>query len=395
MPTSPAPTRPAPHDYAAEAEALAHWFDFSEADVAASVAGCAAAAGQARSNRVAWFVPHAGSAFAGGIYTALRIADFLRARGIAQVICVVGAPDVDDVRAQIAVAWPELAASCDIVLLRHVGEAPPPLGPLDAAFATLWMTALPVLKVRDARRKLYLMQDWEPEFYPAGSVSALVEATCRFGFHAVCGGPAVADAYREVGGTAEHFSYAVDLRRFHASRPPRTGAPRVFCYGRPSNPRNCFELAAAALRDVKAALGERVDIVAAGADWDPADHGLAGIVRNLGMLPLHGLGDLYRSADAALCLSSSRVPSLVLLELMACGTPVVTTCNRHAAWMFEGFSGAVTESEPGRGALAGSLLRLLADEARRRSQAALARALVEARFGDWGNACRAVERAIA
>ena len=389
------PTRPAPHDYAAEAEALAHWFDFSEADIAASAAGCAAAAGQMRSRRVAWFVPHVGSAFAGGIYTALRIADHLRTRGIAQVLCVVGAQGGEaDARAQLAQAWPDLAAACEIVLLRHVGEAPPPLGPLDAAIATLWMTTLPALKLRHVRRKLYLMQDWEPEFYPAGSVSALVEATCRFGFHAVCGGPAVAQAYRELGGAAEHFSYAVDLERFHARRPARAGALRVFCYGRPSNPRNCFELAAAALRDVKAALGERVEIVAAGAEWEPADHGLAGVVRNLGMLELEGLGDLYRSCDAALCLSSSRVPSLVLLELMACGTPVVTTRSRHAAWMFEGSSGAVIESEPGRSALAGSLLRLLSDDALRRSQAACARALAEARFGDWGDACRAVERAV-
>ena len=391
------PTRPAPHDYAAEAEALAHWFDFSEADIAASVVGCAAAAGRASSNRVAWFLPHAGSAFAGGIYTALRIADHLRrARGTAQVFCVVGAPSGEaELRAQFAEAWSELAADCEIVPLRHVGEPPPPLGPLDAAVATLWMTALPALKLRDVRRKLHLMQDWEPEFYPAGSASALVEATCRFGFHAVCGGPAVAAAYRELGGTAEHFAYAVDLDRFHARRPPREGALRVFCYGRPSNPRNCFELAAAALRDVKAALGERVEIVSAGAEWDPADHGLEGVARNLGLVPLDALGDLYRSADAALCLSSSRVPSLVLLELMACGTPVVTTRSRHAAWMFEDHPGAALESEPARSALAGSLLRLLSDDALRRSQAARGRALVEARFSDWGEACRAMERAVA
>ena len=47
--------------------------------------------------------------------------------------------------------------------------------------------------------RFYLVQDFEPSFYAAGSEALMAEATYRFGFHGVTAGPlAVGDAAARV-----------------------------------------------------------------------------------------------------------------------------------------------------------------------------------------------------
>ena len=57
-----------------------------------------------------------------------------------------------------------------------------------AIFATAWETAYPVLASPARGTRFYLVQDFEPSFYPAGSEWLLAEATYRFGFHHVTAG---------------------------------------------------------------------------------------------------------------------------------------------------------------------------------------------------------------
>jgi glycosyltransferase involved in cell wall biosynthesis len=386
---------PAPHDYAAESQVLAQFFNFTRDDIAASLADCRAEATRPLVNRIAWFIPHAPSTFAGGIHTVLRMADYLRSMaGMDQVLCVTGAPGVDAARARIAEAYPALAAAAEIVVLDRIDQAPA-LGAADAAIATLWVTALPVLLLRQVRRKLYLLQDWEPEFYPAGSTSVLVEASYRFGFHAVCGSASLAEAYRELGGTAEHFGYAADPAIFHARRPIRDPAEpkRLFCYGRPTHPRNCYELAAAALRDIKKHYGANIDIVLAGGDWDPATHNLAGIARNLGLVPHERMADIYRACDVALCFTASRNPSIVMLELLACGTPVVTLHNRCHAWLPRG-NDILFECEASRSEIAATVRHVLEQHTVREAHVARGLALIQRKFSDWSRAGALIARAV-
>lgn len=388
------PPRPANH-YAAESEALVHYFDFTRDDVAASIEDCRTASQNPPCDRIAWFVPHSHTAFPGGIHTILRVANHLHTRsGIAQVICAIGAPDAAATRNMIAQVYPALAIAAEIIVLDRIDRVPD-LGPLDAAIATFWMTSLAVLRLRGARRKFCLLQDWEPEFYPAGSTSSLVEASYRFGFHAICGSLSLASAYRELGGSADHFDYAVDPEIFHPDRPSRGEFDpwRLFCYGRPSIPRNCYELASEALREVKHCLGEQVDIVLAGGDWDPADYGLPGIARNLGMVSHDRMGDVYRSADAAICLTASRNPSIVLLELMACGTPVVTIRNRHHTWLPT--NSGVFECEASRSEIATTVMTIHDQPSLRDAQVAQGLKVIAEGFSDWTRTCARIETLLA
>ena len=88
-----------------------------------------------------------------------------------------------------------------------------------------------------ARAKFYFVQDNEPQFYPAGAASALVEETYRFGFPGIVNTPGLADVYRSYGNPAVSFVPAVDLERYHPSTEPRDPAApvRVFFYGRPQH----------------------------------------------------------------------------------------------------------------------------------------------------------------
>ncbi len=330
----------ADHNFAAEARYVAHAYDADAADIARSRAACAAAPA-APLGSVAWLVPPFAVPFYGGIYTILRTAEFMRTRhGVRPLFSVMGAEpgrsSPDAVRAVIAQAFPALAAAATIEILRGPDE-PFGGGPVDALVSTLWITAYRALRAPDVRRKFYLVQDWEPLFYPAGSISGLVEATYRFGFHAICNTPALAESYRGLGGDADHFMPAVDGAVFHPRRGARPeGAPfRLFCYARPATPRNGFETLAHALRRLKERHGDGIDILTAGAEWRPEAHGLGGVVRHLGLLPYARTGELYRACDAGLVAMATRHPSYLPFELMASGAAVVTNRNPHTAWLLQ------------------------------------------------------------
>ena len=56
----------------------------------------------------------------------------------------------------------------------------------DAAIATLWVTAFAVAHAPNVKRKFYLIQDFEPMFYPASTLYALAEETYRLGLYGMC-----------------------------------------------------------------------------------------------------------------------------------------------------------------------------------------------------------------
>ena len=293
--------------------------------------------GQRRLKTIVWFVPELTNPFYGGIHTILRFADYFRAsRNVESRFAVLGGGSTKTFRAFLAKAFPELAAASEITMLRRQSEAHDQ-APCDAAVATFWTTAFPVLAFNGARRKFYFLQDYEPLFYPAGSASALAESTLRFGFVGLCNTIALRDLYREQGGEGEYFSPCVDTSIFHAiGRKNNSNGPyNVFLYARPTAPRNCFELASAAMAILKRRLGDAVRIVAAGSNWDASSYRLDGIVENLGLLDYRLTGPLYRTCDAGVSLMMTSHPSYPPLELMACGALVVSNRNPRTAWFFK------------------------------------------------------------
>ena len=323
-------------DYMAEARALASGFDFSQAAVTESRNATRSMPATHSVSQVAWFLPEFTHPFYGGIHTILRAADYCqRAHGVRPVF-VTPMPEVI-IRSAIQTAFPELGAKCGLVEFSNYGQLAA-VPACDAAIATLWTTAYSVLRFQNARRKLYFMQDYESRFYPAGSISAMVEATYHFDFAAICNTVSLRDIYRGLGGQAEYFDPCIDPAIFHGkNRPPRPrGGPlTLFCYARPSHPRNSFELLSQALRIVKKRMGGEVRIVTAGAEWSPRQYGLEGVVDNLGLLGYHSTGALYRSCTAGVALMMTCHPSYLPFELMACGALVVTNSNPYNSWLLK------------------------------------------------------------
>ena len=76
-----------------------------------------------------------------------------------------------------------------------------------AVVATAWPTAYPVYNDRCLGKRFYLVQDFEPWFYPMGALRVFAEDTYRMGFHAITAGRFLAAKLSaEYGMAADAFS---------------------------------------------------------------------------------------------------------------------------------------------------------------------------------------------
>ncbi|MCW0404644.1 hypothetical protein NB689_000431 [Xanthomonas sacchari] len=293
-------------------------------------------ANDAKARVCAWYLPCFDNPFYGGVMTILRLAESLKRRyGMGQRFLICGSANAAHVQSMLGSAFPALADS--EILILDSGEAIQSIPPSDYSVATLWTTAYVLLGVRNTGLKFYMMQDFEPAFYPAGSTYAQAELTYRFGFLGICNTQTLKRIYEEeYGGSAVLLQPNVDRSVFFrgaGARDDHASVKRLFYYARPGTPRNGFELAAAALRGVKAKFGGQVQILCAGTGWNPAEYGLQDVVESIGMLPYKETANLYRSCHAGFVMMMTKHPSYLPFELMACGTTVVTNYNQANTWL--------------------------------------------------------------
>jgi GT2 family glycosyltransferase/glycosyltransferase involved in cell wall biosynthesis len=332
-----------------------------------------------------WFFPDIDSPFYGGINTALRMADHLaRTRGVTQRFVIMANPNEEFFRSAIAAAFPALA-DCEMVFIEGpLDETLDDVPYADVSIATLWVTAYSVARFSNTRRKFYLIQDFEPQFYPAGTKYALTEEGYRLGLYGLCNTQRLLGIYEdEYRGTGGAFMPAVDQSVFHArDRAPLDGdgPTTVFVYARPGHWRNCWELAALALGEVKARFGDDVRIITAGSWARPDD--LGGGIEHLGLLDYRDTGELYRMADVGVALTVSAHPSYLPLELMACGVPVVAFDNPAGDWILAHGENSLRCRRTVDG-LAGAISRLVADPDERVRMGRNAEQTITDRFSDW------------
>lgn len=315
-------------------------FDLTEADLARNqrLLEEYAAADRVEIRSIQWFLPWVPTVLLGGVYTILRFAAHVaREHGVESRFCIYDVAEGSAGRmvSGIRSSFPELA-DAEVTFRRPPdgGEDYSHLRDCDAAIATLWTSAYPVLRFARARTRFFFVQDFEPYFYPAGSAFALAEETYRFGLPGIVNTPGLAAAYRAYGNPAMSFTPAVDTDRYHPPAEPRPDHPvRVFFYGRASNPRNAFGLGIAALIEVKRRYGDRVEILCAGESWNPGQFGLSEVVSNLGRLrSLEEVSDLYRTCHIGLVLMVTKHPSYQPFEFMASGVACVSNSNPDTDW---------------------------------------------------------------
>lgn len=253
-----------------------------------------------------------------------------------------------------------------------------------AILATSWDTAYPVLASPARGARCYFVQDFEPSFYPAGSLALLAEETYRWGFQGVTAG-AWLDRFleREYGMPADHFDFGCDLEVYAGTGAERRAGVCYFC--RPSTPRRAHDLALAAL-ELFAERHPEAPIHTYGESPGPlpfatVDHGL--------MTPAE-LGDLYRGCVAGIVLSATNV-SLVPHEMLAGGCiPVVNEAEHNRAVLANDL---VAYARPTPFDLAAALSHLVAAPGERREAAATA-AVHSVTSASWVLSGHQVERIV-
>ena len=256
-----------------------------------------------------------------------------------------------------------------------------------AVIATAWPTAYAVAASPAKGARLYLVQDIEPWFFPAGGEALLAEATYRFGFHGITAGPwLAAKLAADHGMAADPFSFGCDLDVYQRADAARPAERRGVCFfARRSTPRRAFDLGSLAL-DVFARRRPDVGIHLFG---DPVGS-LPFRTVDHGVLTPGGLADLYSRCVAGLVLSATNV-SLVPHEMLAAGCiPVVNEADHNRAVLDNDH---VTYAPATPHDLADALVRLV-DRPTADITAGAAAAAASVRSLSWDEAGRTVEAVV-
>ncbi|MCD6026046.1 MAG: glycosyl transferase group 1 [Solimicrobium sp.] len=195
--------------------------------------------------------------------------------------------------------------------------------------ATEWRTAYWVRNFETTKHRCYFVQDFEPWFFPMGAEYIFAEETYRFGFVGITAGDWLkVKLSTEYGMTAHSVGFSFD-KELYRPLPKHDQIKRIFFYSRPPTPRRAFELGLLVLDEVTKRMPE-VEVVLAG--WDISNYAINFKHTSAGLLTVDALPDLYCQCNVALVLSLSNL-SLLPLELMACGIPVVSNRAPWTEWL--------------------------------------------------------------
>lgn len=217
-----------------------------------------------------------------------------------------------------------------------------PVGRGDRFIATAWWTAISARHINqwqaevygfsEQAKFIYLIQDYEPGFYPWSSRYALAEAT----YHNPSNVIAVfntgilrsffeAEGYRFPHAHTFEPTLNTKLRNQLTNTRETIKEKRLIIYGRPGVVRNAFEIIVMALRIW---VGRHPDtmwtFVSAGEVHQPVDLGQGKKLVSLGKLSLDEYATELARASVGVSLMISPHPSYPPLEMAAFGTRVVT-----------------------------------------------------------------------
>lgn len=231
------------------------------------------------------------------------------------------------------------------------------LPPTRFAMATSWMTAYYVRAFQGAIDKGYFVQDFEPLFYPAGAEALLAENTYRFGFFGITAGGWLSEKlHRDYGMRTWPMGFSVDHEMYFPVPHIYSDPPTVFFYARPPTPRRAFELGVLALALVAKKV-PNLKVVMAG--WDLRGHKFSFDYVDCGVLSLQDLPDTYQRCRAALVISCTNL-SLLPIEVMACGCPVVSNRGANVQWLLNDHNAVLVE--PTVEDLASGLIGIISDQ---------------------------------
>lgn len=339
--------------------------------------------------QISWVIPDFALG-AGGHMTIFRMVQFLEQFGHYQTIWIQNARNYANPIAAKSAISQHYRKIGDNVQVRFLPDDVRQLSG-DVIIATDCWTAFPVGQATNFKERFYFIQDYEPYFHPMGENYLIAESTYNFGYSALCAGKWLLEKAGGHGMWARAWDLAVDREHYYPSNlPQRVAKPavrkRIVFYSRSYTPRRAVALGLAAFEEL---ARRRSDFVVQMFGEENRDKKFEFPNAQLGILSPAELGHIYRDADLGVSFSTTNY-SLVPLEMMACGTPVVEIDAHSSRVAFP--EGSVAFAGPSPHAVADAIERLLDDADARAHQVQQAYSFVDAL--DWETSARAVESAL-
>ena len=216
------------------------------------------------------------------------------------------------------------------------------MGFAHATIATSWPTAYYLRDFNNTLSKFYFVQDFEPYFYALGSEYQFAENTYKFGFRGITAGDWLKDKlHNEYGMQTVSFGFSYD-KKIYKPHNKSDGKKRVFFYARPVTPRRDFELGILALNE----LSKRVKgLVVYFAGWSVEDYEIPFKHKNLGILDISKLSNVYAQCDMCLVISNTNL-SLLPIEVMASNSVAVCSKGDNSTWLVNETNSVLVDYDP-------------------------------------------------
>jgi glycosyltransferase involved in cell wall biosynthesis len=202
--------------------------------------------------------------------------------------------------------------------------------------ATGWQTFAPAMHL-PAKKRAYLVQDYEPWFNPVGIQSYLAEQTYKFGVPCITAGPWLAHLMStKYGAQSEYFDLGYDPEIYKDSGSNERNS--IVIYYRPGTLRRASEFTLEVIRSVENEIS------------DFEVHFVGGVPRILpkGNVTVHGsldhsqLSELYQKAAVTFVLSMTNT-SLVPVEALAAGSSVLSNAGEINEMNLAGTSASLVD----------------------------------------------------
>ncbi len=285
----------------------------------------------------------------GGISTAMQLFEALRrelgceARIISTDADVVAKTSTAPADYKIVSASETVNEPLQLVAFNDRAGKTLPVRRKDIFVCTAWWTVYTVQSLLDWQKEkwgdtnpvIYIVQDYEPGFYPWSSRYMMAESTYRLGYptYAVFNSKLLKDYFDQHGYSfAKSWYFEPVLNRKLAEYLPKEATVKkdkqILVYGRPSIDRNAFALVVETLKLWAAAQPDAKEwkILSAGEAHKDVELGGGCVLHSLGKLSLEEYANTMLATHAGLSLMVSPHPSYPPLEMSTFGAKVVTNC---------------------------------------------------------------------
>ena len=303
---------------------------------------------QAGKSRLNVFVPHVFREYEfGGLSSVLELAKYLSAfYDAVRFVSLFPLPASED---SVAIAdYTRGPAKETVSLTSLAGNTPLPCHDGDIFLCSYWPSVFAwdifAAKLRDKGRKpnpfYYFIQDWEPGFYPMGYKHMLAEATYTFREECVPIFNSIELAkFFKIKNYKFNTGYAIRpalnnalyniLKTMHWELPAKpSNMTTVLIYGRPNQPRNCFNFIIESLEryfsSPDAIEPAHLALLSVGLPHANIPFGNGATLKSLGKLSIHDYAMLLLNSHVGISLMASPHPSYPPLEMATFGLQVIT-----------------------------------------------------------------------